>query len=64
MEGYVKIKKIELMPDKYGKHIVITMIGLYDENDKWLKWLPLNEKLCNFLSEYKIKVTINPDALK
>jgi len=40
------------------------MIGLYDENDKWLKWLPLNEKLCNFLSEYKIKVTINPDALK
>ena len=49
MNGYVKIKKAEHQPDKYGKHISITMVGLYDENDKWLKWLPLNEKLIDFL---------------
>lgn len=63
MNGYVKIKKAEHQPDKYGKHISITMVGLYDENDKWLKWLPLNEKLIDFLKEQKMSVIINKDAL-
>jgi hypothetical protein len=63
MKGYIKIKKINLEPDKFGQHIKVTMIGLYDEDDKWLKWLPLNDKLINFLLDQKIEVVINPDAL-
>jgi UDP-3-O-acyl-N-acetylglucosamine deacetylase len=63
MKGYIKIKKANLEPDKYGQHIKITMIGLYDEDDKWLKWIPLNDKTINFLIDYKIDVLINPDAL-
>jgi hypothetical protein len=39
------------------------MIGLYDEDDKWLKWIPLNDKTINSLIDYKIDVLINPDAL-
>jgi hypothetical protein len=54
MKGYIKIKKANLEPDKYGKHIKITMVGLYDENDKWLKWLPLNDELIDLLTEQKI----------
>lgn len=63
MKGYIKIKKMNLEPDKFGKHIKVTMIGLYDEDDKWIKWIPLNEKLVNFLLDQKIDVVINPDAL-
>jgi hypothetical protein len=63
MKGYIKIKKMNLEPDKFGQHIKVTMIGLYNEDDKWLKWIPLNEKLINFLLDQKIDVVINPDAL-
>ena len=63
MKGYIKIKKMKLNPDKFGKHIAVTMIGLYDENDKWIKWLPLNESLVEFLLNQKIEVTIDKDKL-
>ena len=63
MKGYIKIKKMNIEPDKFGQHIKVTMIGLYDEDDKWIKWIPLNEKLINFLLDQKIDVIINPDAL-
>jgi len=63
MKGYIKIKKMNLEPDKFGQHIKVTMIGLYNEDDKWLKWIPLNDKLINFLLDQKIEVVINPDAL-
>ena len=63
MKGYIKIKKAESQPDKYGKHIVVSMIGLYDANDKWLKWIPLNDNLIEFLKESKIEVLIDPDKL-
>ena len=63
MKGYIKIKAINLEPDKFGKHIKITRVGLYDENDKWIKWLPLNAQLNNFFEQQKMPVTINPDLL-
>jgi hypothetical protein len=56
MSKYIQIKKAELIPDKYGKHISITMIGLYDENGKWIKWVPLNEKLLDYLKNKKIEL--------
>jgi hypothetical protein len=45
----LKIKKAELVPDTFGKHIKITMIGLYDENDKWVKWVKLDEEIIQTL---------------
>jgi len=56
MKQYIKIKKINLEPDKFGKHIKITMIGLYDENDKWQKWIPLNESILTILEDQKIEL--------
>jgi hypothetical protein len=56
MKQYIKIKKINLEPDKFGKHIKITMIGLYDENDKWQKWIPLNESILTILADQKIEL--------
>lgn len=59
MKGFIKVKKAELVPDKYGKHIKISMVGIYDENGKWLKWIPLNEELIEILLDNKIECSIN-----
>jgi len=59
MKGYIKIKKAELVPDKYGKHIKISMVGIYDQNGKWLKWIPLNEALIQTLLNNQIECLIN-----
>ena len=53
---YLKIKKIELQEAKYGDNIVITMIGLYDEKDKWIRWVKLNDELIEKLTEVKIQL--------
>lgn len=41
---YLKIKKAELVPDKYGKHIKVSMIGLYEDDGKWVKWIGLSDE--------------------
>lgn len=56
MKKYIKIKKIELVPDKFGHHIKITMIGLYDENGKWVKWVKLNDALIQELLKKSIEI--------
>lgn len=56
----LKIKKAELVPDKFGYHIKVNMIGLYDENDKWITWIKLNEAFVETLIQAEIK--INPDG--
>lgn len=53
---YIKIKKIELVKDHFGHHVKITMIGLYDDNDKWIKWVKLNNELIYCLREGKISL--------
>ena len=53
---YLKIKKINLVPDKYGQRIEITMIGLYDDNDKWIRWVKLNDALVEKISQAKIPI--------
>jgi len=63
MKGYIKIKKAELVPDKYGKHIKISMVGIYDVNGKWLKWIPLDEVLIEILLDNKIECLINESHL-
>lgn len=51
---YLKIKKINTEPDKFGKKITITMIGLYDESDKWIKWVKLDDQVLTLLQNAKI----------
>ena len=43
------IKKAELIPDKYGKHIAIKMISAYTGNGKFVKHMKLDEKTLNIL---------------
>ena len=52
----LKIKKAELVPDKFGHHIKVTMIGLYDENDKWIRWVKLNDALISTLLEVELNI--------
>ena len=54
----LKIKKAELVPDKFGQHIKVTMVGLYDENDKWIRWVKLNDALIKELLEAEINIEI------
>jgi hypothetical protein len=49
-------KKINLIPDKFGKVIQIPMIGLYEDDGKWIKWVKLNDELVKVLSNTKIKL--------
>lgn len=51
---YLKIKKITSEPDKFGNVITIKMIGLYDESDKWIKWVKLDEQVLTLLENQKI----------
>lgn len=51
---YLKIKKITTEPDKFGNKITITMIGLYDESDKWIKWVKLDNQVLTLLENQKI----------
>ena len=63
MKGFIKVKKAELVPDKYGKHIKISMVGIYDENGKWLKWIPLDEVFIEILLDNEIECLINESHL-
>lgn len=58
---YLEIKKSELVPDKFGNHIKITMVGLYTDEGKWIKWVKLNDYLLNQISSARINVSINID---
>jgi len=51
---YLKIKKINLTKSTYGNNITITMIGLYDESDKWIKWVKLDDQVLTLLQNTKI----------
>lgn len=53
---YIQIKKSQLVPDNFGQHIKITMVGLYDDNGKWIKWTKLNDELLKKLMEAKIQL--------
>lgn len=58
MSKYLQIKKINKVPDKYGNHLVIPMIGLYDENGKWIKWITLNDAAMQVLLNTKININL------
>ena len=56
MKAKVKVKTAKLLEDHYGHHIEITKVGLYDENGKWIKWLPLNDRVLSLLTRVEINI--------
>jgi hypothetical protein len=50
----IELRKVELVPDKYGHHIKIGMVRLNDENGMYVKFLKIDEKIIKILSELKI----------
>ena len=55
MHDYIlKIKEIKLVPAKYGNDIVITKVGAYNSDGKWLKWVKLNEYTLYLLANAEI----------
>jgi len=55
---YLQIKKAKLTPDKFGSNITISMIGLYEDDGKWIKWIKLNDKVIEAMIDNKIPVKI------
>ncbi len=51
---HLKIKTINLSPDRFGNNITITRIGLYDESGKWIKWIKLDNQVLNLLQSTPI----------
>ncbi len=51
---YIQIRTIESIPDKFGRHLAIKRVGLYDKNGKWKRWVKLNDALLNKLHNAKI----------
>lgn len=52
---YIQIKKAELVPDTRWHHIKITMVGLYDNDWKYVKRIKLDDALLNDLLATKIQ---------
>ena len=46
---FYKIKQVELIPDKYGKHINIKMISAYTGSGKFVKHIKLDESAIELL---------------
>lgn len=55
---YIKIKTAEIVKDKFGQHIQIKLIGLYDDQGKWIKWTKHNQAILDILTNAEIKVHI------
>jgi hypothetical protein len=56
---YIRIKKAQLVPDTFGKHLKITMIGLYEKDpktgeEKHIRWVKLNDPLMELLLKTNI----------
>lgn len=46
-----KMNQISLKPDKYGKHLVIKMVSQYDEDNKWVKHVKIDEDVVAMLKK-------------
>jgi len=57
---HIRIKKAELKKKvivwKEYNDIVVTMVWLYDDNWKWIKWLKLNDVLLDVLLKWNISI--------
>jgi hypothetical protein len=54
----LRIKKAILIPGERGNNIQISMIKLVDENDKYIKFIKLNEKTLETLLNTDITIQL------
>ncbi len=54
----LRIKKAVLVPGERGNNIQISMIKLVDENDKYIKFIKLNEKTLEILLNTDITIQL------
>jgi hypothetical protein len=54
----IRIKKANLVQDNYGSYIKISMIKLLDENDKYIKFIKLNQKTLEILLNTDITIKL------
>jgi len=60
---YIQIKKAQLVPDAHGKHIQITMIGLWQTSetpglpDVFVKWIKLTPEIVEGLLSKRFTVS-------
>jgi hypothetical protein len=54
----LRIKKAVLIPGERGNNIQISMIKLVDENDKYIKFIKLNEKTLETLLNTDITIQL------
>jgi hypothetical protein len=54
----LRIKKAVLIPGERGNNIQISMIKLVDENDKYIKFIKLNEKTIETLLNTDITIQL------
>lgn len=53
---YLKVKKARLEPDKRGQKIVITMVGLYNNDDKRVKRVKLDDDIVQSILTSKLEI--------
>ena len=46
-----RLKQISLEPDKYGKHLKIKMVSMYDGHGKFIKNVKIDDDMLKTLSE-------------
>lgn len=54
----LRIKKAVIVPGERGNNIQISMIKLVDENDKYIKFIKLNEKTLETLLNTDITIQL------
>ena len=54
----LRIKKAVIVPGERGNNIQISMIKLVDENDKYIKFIKLNEKTLETLLNTDITIKL------
>lgn len=54
----IRIIKANLVQTKFGNNIEISMIKLSDENDKYIKFIKLNQKTLEILLNTDITIKI------
>lgn len=60
---YLQIKKAKLMRNAYSKNdILISMVGLYDDNWKYVKFIKMEEAI-ELLLKHPIKISTDSDPL-
>lgn len=55
--AYLKIKKIKNVADDFDTHLEISMVGLYNDDGTWIKWVRLSDPIVKqALIETKIQL--------